>query len=574
MRSPVTRTTCQAALLIFCCFQLAPFVTGQDVDFILRHGNIVTVDPSRPQAEALAIGDGKILAVGSDQEILRLKTDKTRVIDLEGKTVVPGFIESHAHLTGIGRMLTNLDLTQAESWEEIVELVEAAVKKSKPGEWIIGRGWHQSLWKKKPEPSFDGYPIHDQLSKVSPQNPVYLTHRSGHMCFANENAMRMAGVSRGTVAPKGGEIPRNRKGDPIGVFRETAQGLISRALAASREGMTAAEYSREFENYVELAQRECLKYGVTTFCDAGMSVNDVLRLRSMVDQDKLDLRIWAMLRSSNASLRIGIPLVSSIKNYGGGRLHVGGIKQMVDGALGAHGAWLLKPYSDLPESTGLVVTPVETIRGTAELAFKHNLQLCVHAIGDRANREMLDLFEEYYQKAGDRKLRWRIEHAQHIHPDDIPRFGKLGVIASMQGIHCTSDGPFVPSRLGEKRSANGAYVWKSLLESGALIANGSDAPVEPVNPILGYYSTVTRKMKNGKIFYGQQKLSRMEALRSYTQDAAAAIFAENERGSISPGKQADLVVLSQNILKVTDDELKKTRVLKTFVAGDLVYTAK
>lgn len=574
MRSPVTRTTCQAALLIFCCFQLAPFVTGQDVDFILRHGNIVTVDPSRPQAEALAIGDGKILAVGLDQEILRLKTDKTRVIDLEGKTVVPGFIESHAHLTGIGRMLTNLDLTQAESWEEIVELVEAAVKKSKPGEWIIGRGWHQSLWKKKPEPSFDGYPIHDQLSKVSPQNPVYLTHRSGHMCFANENAMRMAGVSRGTVAPKGGEIPRNRKGDPIGVFRETAQGLISRALAASREGMTAAEYSREFENYVELAQRECLKYGVTTFCDAGMSVNDVLRLRSMVDQDKLDLRIWAMLRSSNASLRIGIPLVSSIKNYGGGRLHVGGIKQMVDGALGAHGAWLLKPYSDLPESTGLVVTPVETIRGTAELAFKHNLQLCVHAIGDRANREMLDLFEEYYQKAGDRKLRWRIEHAQHIHPDDIPRFGKLGVIASMQGIHCTSDGPFVPSRLGEKRSANGAYVWKSLLESGALIANGSDAPVEPVNPILGYYSTVTRKMKNGKIFYGQQKLSRMEALRSYTQDAAAAIFAENERGSISPGKQADLVVLSQNILKVSDDELKKTRVLKTFVAGDLVYTAK
>lgn len=547
---------------------------GQQVDWIIHNANVITVDESTPSAEAFAVSDGKILAVGSNAEMLRLKSEETQVLDANGKTIVPGFIESHAHLTGIGAMLTNLDLTKAESWEDIVKLVEGAAQKAKPGEWIIGRGWHQSLWKKKPQPSFDGYPIHDKLSKVSPNNPVYLTHRSGHMCFANEQAMRQAEVSRGTIAPEGGEIPRDKQGDPIGVFRETAQGLISRALSKSRAGMSVADLQQEFDKYVELAQRECLKFGVTTFVDAGMSVSDVLGLKRLVDQDKLDLRIWIMLRTSNAALKRGMPLVKPIKNYGGGRIHVGGIKQMLDGALGAHGAWLLEPYADLPESTGLVVTPVETIRKTAEIAYQNNLQLCVHAIGDRANREMLDLFEGFYKKAGDKKLRWRIEHSQHIDPTDIPRFGKLGVIASMQAIHCTSDGPFVPSRLGEDRSQHGAYVWRSLLETGAVIANGSDAPVEPIDPILGYYSTVTRKMKNGKVFFGEQKLNRLEALKTYTLDAAFAIFEENTRGSIIPGKQADFVILSQDLTQVAEEKIKNTRVLKTFVKGELVYEQK
>lgn len=546
-------------------------VVGQEAELILFNGNVVTVDDQRPHVQAVAIIGDEIFRTGTDAEILKFRSDRTRVIDLHGKTVVPGFIESHAHLTGIGRMLTNLDLTGAESWDEIVEMVKEAVGKARPGEWIIGRGWHQSLWKKKPVPDYDGYPIHEALSKVSPNNPVYLTHRSGHMCFANERAMVLAGVSRSTVPPEGGEIPRDRKGDPIGVFRETAQGLIGRALAKSRSTMTAAELNREYEQYVLLAQKECLRFGITTFCDAGMSINDVLRLKQMADKGRLEMRIWIMLRSSNAALEAGIPRVREVKNYAAGRLHVGGIKQMVDGALGAHGAWLLEPYADLPESTGLVVTPVKTIRRTAELAREHGLQLCVHAIGDRANREMLDLFEEFYKRAGDQKLRWRIEHAQHLSPDDIPRFGELGVIASMQGIHCTSDGPFVPDRLGIERSRDGAYVWKSLLETGAVVANGSDAPVEPVDPILGYYSTVTRRMKNGKIFFGEQKLSRMEALRSYTLDAAYAIFQEERRGSISPGKQADLVVLSQDLTRVPEEKIKETRVLMTLVGGEVVY---
>ena len=564
---------CSAVLLILLAGMQTP-AFSQSKGVVLHNANVITVDSDHPSAEAVAIAEGKIVAVGSDKELESYRAKGFDFRDMNGKTIVPGFIESHAHLTGIGNMLTNLDLTKATSWEEIVELVEGAVKKAKPGEWIIGRGWHQSLWKTKPKPSFDGYPIHDQLSKISPNNPVYLTHRSGHMCFANQNAMTLAGVSRGTAAPAGGEIPRNGKGDPIGVFRETAQGLISRALSKSREGMTAADFKKEFENHVELAQRECLKYGVTTFCDAGMSVNDVQRLKSMVDQDKLDLRIWIMLRTGNTALKRGIPLLRGVKNYGGGRIHVGGIKQMVDGALGAHGAWLLEPYADLAESTGLVVTPVKTIKETAQIAFDNNLQLCVHAIGDRANREMLNLFEEYYKKAGDRKLRWRVEHAQHIDPDDISRFGKLGVIASMQAIHCTSDGPFVPSRLGEQRSREGAYVWRSLLSTNAVIANGSDAPVEPVNPLLGYFSTVTRKMKNGKVFFGEQKLNRMEALKTYTLDAAFAIFEEKNRGSISAGKQADLVVLSEDLTKVDESKIKDIKVLKTFVAGELVFDSQ
>lgn len=562
-----------AAMLLF-AWQGKLELNAADADLILINGNVVTVDQSLPNAEAIAIKDGKILKVGSTKEVLLEKAKGTKVIDLEGKLVVPGFIESHAHLTGIGRMLMNLDLTETKSWDEIVAMVKTSAEKAKPGEWIIGRGWHQSLWKNKPVPDFDGYPIHDKLSEVSPNNPVLLTHRSGHMSFANQRAMLEAGVSRGTIPPEGGEIPRNKDGDPIGVFRETAQGLISRALAKSREGMSPADLNLEFNRYVEAAQRECLKFGVTTFVDAGMSVNDALRMKALVDRDRLTVRTWIMLRTSNAALERGIPSIKKIRGYGGNRLDVGGIKQMVDGALGAHGAWLLEPYEDLAESTGLVVTPVETIRGAAKLAFENNLQLCVHAIGDRANREMLDLFETFYKKAGDRKLRWRVEHAQHLNPNDIPRFGKLGVIASMQGIHCTSDGPFVPSRLGQKRSEDGAYVWKSLLNSGAVIANGSDAPVEPINPVLGFYSTTTRKMKNGKIFFEKQKLSRLETLKTYTLDAAFAIFQEKNRGSISPGKLADLVVMSKDIMTVPDDEIKSAKVTHTFVGGELVYESK
>ena len=284
-------------------FSTSSELDAADADLILINGKVVTIDESIPTAEAIAIKDGKITKVGTTKEVLLEKSNGTKVMDLKGKLIVPGFIESHAHLTGIGTMLMNLDLTQTKSWDEIVDMVRIAADNAKPGEWIIGRGWHQSLWKNKPVPDFDGYPIHDKLSKISPNNPVLLTHRSGHMSFANQRAMLEAGVSRGTIPPEGGEIPRNRDGDPIGVFRETAQGLISRALTKSRSGMSVGDLNREFNKYVETAQRECLKFGVTTFVDAGMSVNDALRMKSLVDRDRLTMRTWIMLRTSNAALK-------------------------------------------------------------------------------------------------------------------------------------------------------------------------------------------------------------------------------------------------------------------------------
>ncbi len=385
-------------------------------------------------------------------------------------------------------------------------------------------------------------------------------------------AMQKAGVSKSTRAPSGGEILRKSNDDPTGIFRETAQSLISRAFGKDQSQMTAAEINTRFVNRVKLASEHCLKHGVTTFCDAGSHPQTVRSFRKLYDSGQIDLRLWVMLRANNATLAAEIPKLDTLRDYANHHLMVGGIKQMLDGALGAHGAWLLAPYEDLPSSSGLNVTPIETIRSAAELAFKHDLQLCVHAIGDKANREMLDLFEEFSKKTeGERKLRWRIEHAQHLHPDDIPRFSELGVIASMQAVHCTSDAPFVPTRLGNKRSQEGAYVWQSLLKSGAKIANGTDAPVEPVDPLISFRSSVIRKTKAGKAFYQEQAMTREQALRSYTLDAAYAIFREDQLGSIKVGKLADVVVLSNDIMTVPEKELAKTKVEMTIVSGQVVY---
>lgn len=550
-------------------------VVAQEADLVFVSGVIYTMDEEQPKVEAMAISKDRIVAVGTNAEMKEWIGDETKVIDLESKTIVPGFIESHGHLLGLGSLLMELNLTEATSWGEIVRLVEDAASRAEPGEWIIGRGWHQSLWDEKPVPDYDGYPTHQALSAVSPNNPVLLVHRSGHMSLANDKAMAEAGVSHSTKDPSGGEILRNETGNPIGVFRETAQGLIRQAHGKSRENMEVGELKLEFDRQVTLAEQECLKKGITTFVDAGSGASTVQRIAQRIENGQLDLRLWFMLRTSNAALRRDIPELKKYQGYGNHHLTVGGIKQMVDGALGAHGAWLLEPYTDLEESTGLVVTPVETIRETAEIALEHELQLCVHAIGDRANREMLDLFESFVARSkeedAERELRWRIEHAQHIHPDDIPRFAELGVIASMQAIHCTSDGPFVPERLGPLRSSNGAYVWQSLLESGAVVANGTDAPVEPIDPIACFYASVTRMMRNGSPFFPQQAMTREQALRSYTLDAAYAIFEEDLKGSLRPGKLADLVVLSQDIMKVDEDEIGQTEVEMTVIGGQIVF---
>ncbi|MBI1901085.1 MAG: amidohydrolase [Planctomycetia bacterium] len=565
-----------ACLLAFLFTLICPSaLRAQTADLVLRGGKIATCDQRDRIAQAVAIRAGRIVAVGSDAEIELLIGSMTHIIDLKGKLVVPGFIEGHGHFISLGETKLGLDLSQAKSYAEVVKLVAEAAKKARPGQWIIGRGWHQEKWTDPPAADGSRYPTHDALSRATPENPVLLTHGSGHMSLANARAMAEAGISRDTKPPAGGEILRDAGGNPTGVFRETAQSRLQGAHARSRERLSPEEIDAEFQAAVEAAGRECLSKGITSFQDAGSSPGTVARFRKLADQGKLPVRLYVMLRGSAGQLEDQLASLRTIDYQD--RLTVRAIKCMADGALGSHGAWLLEPYNDLPESTGLVVQPIDDIRRTAVLALAHDYQICTHAIGDRANREVLNLYESVLRggagnsESSTKDRRWRIEHAQHLSPDDIPRFKELGVIASMQGSHATSDGPFVVARLGEKRAREGAYAWRSLLDAGARVINGTDAPVEDLSPLLCYYSSVTRRMADGRAFFPQQRMTRREALRSYTIDAAYGAFEEGQKGSIEKGKLADLVVLSHDILSVKDEELPDAKVVLTILNGEIVY---
>jgi predicted amidohydrolase YtcJ len=539
----------------------------EPADLVLMGGRIATMDDSYPEATALAARDGLLVAVGTERQIADYIGDSTKVIDLGGALAVPGLIEGHAHFLSLGRAKMQLDLSGVADFSEIVAMVAAAVAEAEPGQWILGRGWHQEKWASPPEPNVSGLPYHDELSAVSPENPVFLTHASGHASMVNALALEMAGIDRHTPDPPGGEIVRDRRGRAIGILRETAENLVGDLIDDEWDEAT-------IRRMVELASQESLTHGITSFEDAGSSFRLVELLSAMAESGELDLRLWIMLSESNENLAATLPGFE-VYRKGGGYITVGGIKVYADGALGSHGAWLLEPYSDLPDSIGLNVMTPDELREAAHLAAEHGLQLCTHAIGDRANRVTLDVYEETITSRSDgRELRWRIEHAQHLHPDDIPRFAELGVIAAMQPIHCTSDGPWVPLRLGEERSRTGAYVWRSLLDSGAVIAGGTDAPVESVNPIPDYYAAVTRRMRNGEYFYPEQCMTRLEALRARTVDAAYAAFEEDVKGSLEPGKYADVTVLSKDILEVPAEEILDTKVLYTIVGGKVKYRAE
>ena len=547
--------------------------TVTPADLVLRGGKIVTVDDARPEAQALAARGDTILAIGSNQEIQPYVGPNTRVIDLNGALAIPGFIDAHAHFTGVGQAARNLKLGTATDWDDIVRMVAAAAKTARPGEWILGRGWHQEKWSKRPVPNVEGFPVHAELSKVSPQNPVWLTHASGHAGFANAKAMELAGVTRATRDPEGGTILKSTDGLPTGLFNERAQSIIADALARDRAKRTPAEIRADLRRDVELAAAEGLSKGLTTINDAGSPPATIDLLKTMVDERALPIRIWMMLRETPDRLAIDMPKYRLV-NYGDKRLTVRGIKRAVDGALGSRGAWMLQPYSDLPSTSGLNTDSLADIRESAELAMKYDYQLCVHAIGDRGNREALNIYEETFKRHPEkdgRTLRWRIEHAQHLDPADIPRFGRLGVIASMQGIHATSDAPFVLPRLGETRAAAGAYVWQKLMKSGAIVANGTDAPVEDIDPIASFYASVSRKTKDGLIFYPSERMSRMEALRSYTINAALAGFDESIKGSLAVGKLADITVLSKDIMTIPEDQIPTAQVLYTIVGGKVPY---
>jgi predicted amidohydrolase YtcJ len=560
--------------ILFCCLTVL-FVScdskKETVDLIIHNGNIITIDDNKPVVQALAVSNDKIFATGTNKEILSLANSETKVIDLLGKTAIPGLIEGHAHFMSYGYSMMKLRLNNLKNWAEIVTLIEKSIASAKPGEWIIGRGWHQEKWDKIPTPNVSGYPVNDLLSKVSPNNPVYLTHASGHGIIANNYAMKLAGISPQTPDPLGGLILHDSKGKPTGVFLENADTLIINRHLEYLEALTPEQKLIRKTQALNLANQGCLKMGITSFHDAGASYKEIDFYKSMVDSKQQKVRLWVMLEEENDILKKSItPYI--FKNYGNNRLTIGGIKRYMDGALGSHGAWLIEPYKDLPESRGLNTIDLAQFEETAEIAIQSGLQLCTHSIGDLANRTTLDIYEKVMKKyAQGKDLRWRVEHAQHLHPDDIGRFASLGIIPVMQSVHCTSDGPWVIKKLGEQRSRKGAYVWCSLMDSGAIIANGTDAPVESINPFENYYSAVTRKMSNGQAFYPEQIMTREEALRSYTINPAFAAFEENIKGSLSLGKLADITVLSQNILTVDEEKIADTYVIYTIVGGKILY---
>jgi len=550
-------------------------VTGS-ADLVLRGGTIATVDPALGTVEALAVRGHAIVAVGGDDDIAALIGPETRVVDLAGRFAMPGFIEGHGHFLGIGEALQILDLTHAKSWDDIVSMVAVAADKARPGEWITGRGWHQDKWDAAPEQSIDGVPLNDTLSAASPDNPVALTHASGHAIMANDAALQAAGITDELADPDGGTIVRAPDGKATGLLRETAQNLVEAVYNDYLGRLDPDEREAMMRERVYLAGEAALEHGITSFQDAGSSFETIEFLKMLEKEGALRVRLYVMVGGEPVEEMAKLLPHYRMPAQENDFLAVRAIKRVADGALGTHGAWLLAPYTDMPETSGLAVEPLTQIARTADLAIANDYQLATHAIGDRANREILNLYEAAWQKAAvdGRPLRWRIEHSQHLDPEDVPRFAELGVIASMQGVHATSDGPWIPSRLGEERSAATSYVWRDLIDSGALVTNGTDAPVEDVSAIASFYSSVSRKMSNGRRFNPGQAMTREEALASYTINNAIAAFEEDMKGSLTPGKLADIVVLSQNILTVPEDDLPLTRVEMTIVGGEIRYRSE
>lgn len=546
--------------------------SNSTVDTIITGGKVLTCNAQMSIADAIAISGNKIVAVSSNAVIQKLAGPDTKRIDAQGRFITPGLIDSHLHFLGLGETLQQLDLSLVDSWEAIVAQVAQEAKSKPKGTWIEGHGFHQDKWQRKPEGAVEGYPIHDLLSQAVPDHPVLLTHASGHAIMVNQLAMKLAGVDEKTANPEGGEILKKSDGKPTGLFRENADELIYTAFRRTTARLSEADRLEVARQRVSLAGAECLKYGVTMVHDAGTSLRDIQLLKQLQTQHQMPIRATVMLRDSTRSI------IDWLDNQAPWQsddhfLQVRSVKLSIDGALGSHGAWLLEPYYDLPTSAGLNTLPVDELNQVADKCFSKGWQLCVHAIGDKANRQVLDTFERVFGgKRAD--LRWRIEHAQHLHRDDIPRFAKLGVIPAMQANHCTSDAIFVPVRLGDRRSAEGAYVWRSLLDTGAQIANGTDAPVERVDPRASLYAAVTRKLSNGLQFYPEQCMKRDEALLSYTLWSAKACFSESIVGSLEAGKLADLVIWDTNLLDCAPEQIRTAKVVSTMVDGKVVFNAQ
>ena len=560
----MTRFRTTLALLVAATLSatsLALAQAKQPADLIVTGGPIYTVDVTRPIAGAFAIRGGRFVFVGTARDAMMFKGPSTRVLDLHGAAAYPGFIDAHAHLLGLGLALQSVDLTGAPTYEEIVSRVAARAKTTPAGQWITGNGWDQNRWPVKE------FPTHEALDRAVPNNPVILDRVDGHAVLANAEAMRKAGITSKTADPTGGRIVRDAQGNPTGVFVDNAMSLVYRA----EPKLTPAQLTAA----LHAAAVESNRWGLTEVQDMGEDRETILAFEALARDGKLPLRTYEMVTDDSASLAFFYARGPRKAQYNG-RVWVRGIKLYADGALGSRGAALLAPYSDDSANTGLLVSTPEHLKARAIEAFRHGFQVSTHAIGDRGNRNALDAYEAALDAVHSVDARPRIEHAQIISPEDIPRFAKLGVIPSMQSSHQTSDMPWAERRLGPER-IRGAYAWRTLLNTGVVIPNGTDFPVEHVNPIITFHSAVTRQDAENSPpggWYPDQRMTREEALRSMTLWPAYAAFQENELGSITAGKYADFTILDRDIMKIAPEKILDAQVVATYVGGTPVYQAK
>ena len=531
---------------------------SQPADLIVTGARIHTVDPARPMVQAIAVRGGRVVFAGSAAEAQVMRGASTRVMDLPGRTIVPGFVDAHVHLSGLGQALRTVDLTGTRSYEEVIARVAARARETRAGEWITGRGWNQNQW------ADTRFPSHDALSQAVPNHPVYLTRVDGHAALANARAMTAANVTAQSQDPEGGRIIRDGSGAPAGVFVDRAMGLVSRVIPP----LTDEQLSQS----VLAAIAESNKWGLTGVHDAGVDARTIGVYETLARAGRYNLRNYVMIRADTATLERFFQRGPQRALYDG-RLWIRAIKISADGALGSRGAALLEDYADEPGNKGLNLVPPAFIQRVAERALQQGFQLNVHAIGDRANREVLDVFEAALRTVPKADHRFRVEHAQILHRQDIPRFAQLGVIPSMQASHQSSDAPMAMNRLGWTR-VQGGYAWRSLLNTGVIIPNGTDFPVEPVNPLIGFHSAITRQDANGWPaggWFPEERMTRLEALQSMTIWPAYAAFMENESGTLSAGKYADFIVLDQDIMTVAAERILDTRVLMTVLGGAVVY---
>ncbi len=551
-------------LISFIVLAMTGCTQKRAADLVLKNGTIYTVDDQFSTATAVAVRKGRIIATGDDSAIEAWIGSQTRVIDLQGRTVVPGLADAHYHFLGVGKREFHLNLDGSTSLEDFLSRVAAEVAKKKPGEWIIGRGWIEEDWPSK------RFPNRHDLDRVAPENPVFLTRADGHAAVVNSAALRTAGITKRSTDPPGGEILRDKKGEATGMLIDRAMDFVRRHLPAdTTTAMTQA--------YALKAQEVALAYGLTQVHDMGISLERIRQLKPLFATGKLKIRLHEYVRGPGVDADKLLADGPEIGLYDH-RLTIRGIKISQDGALGSRGAALLQPYADAPETRGLLMHEHAAIYPTISQALRSGVQMAVHAIGDRANRDVLDLFARAFEEVppGERPVaepRFRIEHAQIVAPEDIPRFKELGVLPSMQPSHAIGDLHFAVRRLGKDR-LDGAYAWNSFVKQGSILPAGSDAPVEEGNPMIEFYAAVVRKDTTGfstPDWRPQQRLSREDALRALTIWPARAVFEEELRGSIEPGKLADFTILERDLMTEPEQRLFSIPVYMTIIAGEIVF---